>query len=77
MIGKKEGMGDRCQKPEVRPARNALATPGIAKPQPSRTGLRGGRGFGDGRTDGVDLLEDRVAEVVRFEVLKFFESGHC
>ena len=44
--------------------------------QPRRTGLRGGRGSGDGRTEGIDLLADRVAEVVKMEVLKFFESGH-
>ena len=31
---------------------------------------------GDGRTDGIDLLAERVAEVVKMEVLRFFESGH-
>ncbi len=30
----------------------------------------------DERTGGIDLLADRVAEVVRLEVLKFFEGGH-
>ena len=30
---------------------------------------------GDGRTDGIDLLAKRVAEVVKMEVLRFFESG--
>ena len=31
---------------------------------------------GSERTEGIDLLADRVAEVVRSEVLRFFESGH-
>ena len=44
--------------------------------QPRRTGLRGGRGSGDGRTEGIDLLADRVAEVVKMEILRFFQSGH-
>ena len=30
---------------------------------------------GDGRTDGIDYLAERVAEVVKMEVLKFFETG--
>ena len=42
--------------------------------QPRRTGLRGGRGSGDERTDRVDLLAARVAEVVRAEVNRFFEG---
>ena len=29
----------------------------------------------DGRTDGIDLLADRVAEVVKMEVLRFFQRG--
>jgi len=36
----------------------------------------GNQGSGEGRTDGIDLLAERVAEVVKMEVLKFFESGH-
>ena len=40
--------------------------PGIAKLS------RGGRGSGDELTDGIDLLAERVAEVVRLEVLRFF-----
>jgi len=43
--------------------------------QPRRTGLRGGRGSGDDRTDGIDLLAERVAEVVKMEVLRFFQRG--
>ena len=35
-----------------------------------------GQVFGDERRDGIDLLAERVAEVVRSEVLRFFESGH-
>ncbi len=42
-------------------------------PQCSR--LRGGRGFGDERADGIDLLAERVAEVVKMEVLRFFQRG--
>jgi DNA-binding transcriptional MerR regulator len=42
--------------------------------QPRRTGLRGGRGSGDERTDSVDLLAARVAEVVKAEVNRFFEG---
>jgi len=30
---------------------------------------------GDGRTDRIDLLADRVAEVVKIEVLRFFQRG--
>ena len=30
---------------------------------------------GDGRTDGIDLLAERVAEVVKMEVLRFFQRG--
>ena len=30
----------------------------------------------DGRAAGIDLLAERVAEVVRLEVARFFESGH-
>ena len=41
--------------------------------QPRRTSLRGGRGSGDERTEGIDLLADRVAEVVKMEVLRFFQ----
>ena len=29
----------------------------------------------DGRTDGIDLLADRVAAVVKMEVLRFFQRG--
>ena len=43
---------------------------------PRRTGLRGGRGSVDGRTDGIDLLAERVTQVVRLEVLRFFEREH-
>ena len=43
--------------------------------QPRRTGFRGGRGSGDERTDGIDLLADRVGEVVKMEVLRFFQQG--
>ena len=42
--------------------------------QPRRTGLRGGRGSGDERTDRIDLLAARVAEVVKAEVNRFFEG---
>ena len=35
----------------------------------------GSPGSGDGRTDGIDLLADRVAEVVKMEVLGFFQRG--
>ena len=42
--------------------------------QPRRTGLRGGRGSGDGRTDGIDLLAERVAEVVKMEVSSFLKG---
>jgi DNA-binding transcriptional MerR regulator len=41
---------------------------------PQRACLRGGRGSGDERTDRVDLLADRVAEVVKAEVNRFFEG---
>jgi DNA-binding transcriptional MerR regulator len=41
--------------------------------QPRRTGLRGGRGSGNERTDRIGLLAERVAKVVRSEVLRFFE----
>jgi len=40
---------------------------------PQRFCLRGGRGSVDERTDRVDLLADRVAEVVKAEVNRFFE----
>jgi DNA-binding transcriptional MerR regulator len=43
--------------------------------QPRRTGLRGGRGSGDGRTDGIDFLAERVAEVVNMEALRLFQQG--
>ena len=33
------------------------------------------QGSGNGRTDGIDLLAERVAEVVRLEILRFFERG--
>ncbi len=42
--------------------------------QPRRTSLRGGRGSGDERTEGIGLLADRVAEVVKMEVLRFFQG---
>jgi len=35
----------------------------------------GNQESGDGRTDGIDLLADRVAEVVKMEVLGFFQRG--
>ena len=35
----------------------------------------GSQRSGDERTDGIDLLAERVAEVVRSEVLRFFERG--
>ena len=41
--------------------------------QPKRTGLRGERGAGDERTDRIDLLAERVAEVVKMEVHRFFQ----
>jgi DNA-binding transcriptional MerR regulator len=41
---------------------------------PQRSRLRGGRGSGDERTDGIDLLAARVAEVVKAEVNRFFEG---
>ncbi len=43
--------------------------------QPRRTSLRGGRGSGSERTEGIDLLAERVAEVVKMEVLRFFQRG--
>ena len=33
----------------------------------------GSQRSGDGRTDGIDHLSERVAEVVKMEVLRFFE----
>lgn len=42
---------------------------------PQRSRLRGERGAGDERTDGIDLLAERVAEVVKMEVLRFFQGG--
>ena len=36
----------------------------------------GSQRAGDGRKKGIDLFAERVAEVVKMEVLKFFESGH-
>ena len=38
--------------------------------------VAGSQGVGDERPGGIDLLADRVAEVVKSEVLRFFESGH-
>ena len=35
----------------------------------------GSQRAGDERTDGIDLLADRVAEVVKMEVLRFFQRG--
>ena len=35
----------------------------------------GSQRSGDGRTDGIDLLAERVAEVVKMEVLRFFHRG--
>ena len=35
----------------------------------------GSQRSGDGRTDGIDLLAERVAELVKMEVLRFFELG--
>lgn len=35
----------------------------------------GSQGSGNGRTEGIDLLADRVAQVVRLEVLRFFHRG--
>ena len=51
--------------------------------QMSGSGLRPIRAYapvesqksGDERTDGIDLLAKRVAEVVRSEVLRFFQRG--
>ena len=40
-----------------------------------QTSTTGSQRSGDGRTDGIDLLADRVAEVVRSEVLRFFQKG--
>ena len=37
---------------------------------------RGAGGSVDGRTDGIDLLAERVTQVVRLEVLRFFEREH-
>ena len=33
----------------------------------------GGQESGDERVDGIDLLAERVAEVVKMEVLRFFK----
>ena len=33
----------------------------------------GSQGSGEGRRGGIDLLAERVAEVVRLEILRFFE----
>lgn len=35
----------------------------------------GSQRSGDQRTDGIDLLAERVAEVVKMEVLRFFRRG--
>ena len=35
----------------------------------------GNQRSGDGGTDGIDLLAERVAEVVKMEVLRFFQRG--
>ena len=35
----------------------------------------GGQRTEDGRTEGIDLLAERVAEVVKMEVLRFFQRG--
>jgi len=34
----------------------------------------GGQESGDERVDGIDLLADRVAEVVKMEVRRFFQK---
>ena len=44
----------------------------LGKKQMSEAGRQGSR---DGRTGGIDLLAERVAEVVRLEILRFFERG--
>lgn len=36
----------------------------------------GSLGPGDGRTDGIDLLAERVAQVVKMEVHRFLKSGY-
>ena len=44
---------------------------------PKAEGLMSGSGSlksRDGRTEGIDLLADRVAEVVKSEVLRFFQK---
>lgn len=42
----------------------------LGKGQMSKTESRSS---GDGRTDGIDHLSERVAEVVKMEVLRFFQ----
>jgi len=63
-LGKGQMSVVRCQRSESMPKAGGLM---------SETGSQRA---GDGRTEGIDLLAERVAEVVKMEVLKFFESGH-
>ena len=44
----------------------------LGKGQMSEAGRQGSE---DGRTGEIDLLAERVAEVVRLEILRFFERG--
>ena len=62
-LGKGQRLVVRCQRSEsMSKARGRMAVSGSPRSR-------------DGRTGGTDLLAERVAAVVRLEVLKFFEGG--
>ena len=63
-LGKGQRLVVRCQRSESMSKAGGLM---------SETGSQRA---GDGRKKGIDLFAERVAEVVKMEVLKFFESGH-
>ena len=67
MIGEKEGTGDRCQE--------SASGPQVVHPLTMAYAPVGSQLSGDGRTDGIVLLAERVVEVVKIEVLRFFQRG--
>ena len=61
-LGKGQRSAVRCQRSEnMQKAGGLMSETGSQRP-------------GDGRTEGIDLLAERVAEVVKMEILQFFQG---
>ena len=74
-LGRGERSVFRCQRSESMSKAGGQMSGGGLRPIGANAPV-GSQWPEDGQTEGIELLAEKVAEAVKMEVLKFFESGH-